>query len=488
MNNDNNILLPESLFDKETDKYLKGHAELEKQVMHEVNIHESCISERISKEDPFVDERLFIKKTSQADSSSIAKNILKIRDEYQSTTEAPIQFDFYISEFKKNDAISNEKEKTENESAIARTLIKDMQNNLFERELSWKMRIIDEERNKYLQDLLERINRYKKLVSIISPFLNELGFLWDMTKSIFQDRGFEILEQYADLLEQDESLQELAQLLGKHMREQRKLEKELSEKITINTEWKPSPAQKGQIAGLCTSNDISSVLPSELALFRNNATKKLFEKKFAEKSLLSFKYENVTPQTKAETITAEVSKEETKGPILICVDTSGSMHGTPENIAKTATFALAKAAIEENRKCYLISFSTGIETLDLTAKNENALTRLVSFLRMGFYGGTDATPALLHSINLLQQNDWQNADVLMVSDFIMPYLPEQTIKEIDLQKEKKTKFHSLVIGRSGNANIIQCFDHNWSYNLGDPNASRKLVEQIRTIKGGEHDA
>ena len=53
-----------------------------------------------------------------------------------------------------------------------------------------------------------------------------------------------------------------------------------------------------------------------------------------------------------------VEKKEPKGPIIVCVDTSGSMQGTPENIAKTVTFALSKIAIEEERKCYLISFST----------------------------------------------------------------------------------------------------------------------------------
>ena len=50
-----------------------------------------------------------------------------------------------------------------------------------------------------------------------------------------------------------------------------------------------------------------------------------------------------------ETIEQEevmMEKKKPKGPIIICVDTSGSMHGTPENIAKTVAFALAKIAAE----------------------------------------------------------------------------------------------------------------------------------------------
>ena len=76
------------------------------------------------------------------------------------------------------------------------------------------------------------------------------------------------------------------------------------------------------------------------------------------------------------------------------------MSGTPENIAKTVTFALSKIAIEEGRKCYLISFSTEIEILDLSDfKNGDPLARLVQFLRMSFNGGTDASRHLVEQLD-----------------------------------------------------------------------------------------
>lgn len=67
------------------------------------------------------------------------------------------------------------------------------------------------------------------------------------------------------------------------------------------------------------------------------------------------------------------------------------MHGTPENIAKTVAFALAKIAVEQERLCYIISFSTDIETLEVkpnedmeltNADGGNYLQKLVSFLHM----------------------------------------------------------------------------------------------------------
>lgn len=194
----------------------------------------------------------------------------------------------------------------------------------------------------------------------------------------------------------------------------------------------------------------------------------------------------------------DVAKKDQKGPVIICVDTSGSMQReflvensvserserrTPENIAKTVTFALSKIAMEEERKCYLISFSTKIETLDMSDfKSGDALTRIVQFLRMSFNGGTDASPALRHSVQMLQKDDYKNADVLMISDFVMGTLPDDLVKSIEEEKKKNTDFYSLVIGSSGNQGTIACFNHNWLYDTSDSRAQRHLVEHLQTMR------
>ncbi|MBO6177106.1 MAG: hypothetical protein J6O39_06150, partial [Treponema sp.] len=150
---------------------------------------------------------------------------------------------------------------------------------------------------------------------------------------------------------------------------------------------------------------------------------------------------------------------------------------------KTVTFALSKIAMEEERKCYLISFSTEIETLDMSDfKSGDALTRIVQFLRMSFNGGTDASPALRHAVQMLQKDGYKNADVLMISDFVMGSLPDDLVKSIEEEKKKNTDFYSLVIGSSGNQGTIACFNHNWVYDIKDINASRHLAEYLHGIK------
>jgi uncharacterized protein with von Willebrand factor type A (vWA) domain len=167
-------------------------------------------------------------------------------------------------------------------------------------------------------------------------------------------------------------------------------------------------------------------------------------------------------------------------PFIICVDTSGSIHGTPETVAKTLCFALLKMAVRNNRKCYLISFSTDIETLNLTDL-KNILEKLIEFLSMSFHGGTDAALAVHEAIRMLETEYYKKADVIVVSDFVMSGFDEATKNQIITTKKNKTKFHNLVIGDSGNKNTIEEFDSNWVYNTNNRDCILQLVKDINGI-------
>lgn len=489
--------------------YIQSHEGVSENIQTDILEWLQLTKETLDKEDPFLDESIFIEQHKKWSAIDVATDLTnensKIQYHYRrlpSVSEskrgaiAPsnLNFDFYKNQFaeQKNESKKDDKDKVsvqwksaEQLEVLRRNFIGDMENSLIDRKNKWEQERIDEMRKAFLEELYKKIQNFKRLEKLLSPFIKDFGRLWDLSEGIFETSGFEILEQFAKLLEQDQSLQELAEILGKQNRAQSIFEKELRDKVVIKTEWHPQNAYRGEIKGICFSNDISSVLPSELALMKNPATKKLFQLRFAQKQLLSFEYQRNVEGTRKESTQEEVSieKKEPKGPIIICVDTSGSMHGTPENIAKTVTFALSKIALEEERKCYLISFSTGIETLDMSDfKKGDSLQKLVRFLQMSFNGGTDASPALQHAIKMLQSNDYKNADVLMISDFVMANLPRNLIDAIEVEKEKNTDFYSLVIGTSGNQGTIDCFNHNWSYNTNDIHASRHLVEQLHSIK------
>jgi uncharacterized protein with von Willebrand factor type A (vWA) domain len=491
--------------------YERTHAGLSENIQTDILEWLEKVNKYLVKEDPFREEAIFIEQQKLRNAEDIASDLMKdsskmeyhykrlpsVSDSKRGAIEAStVDFDFYHNQFVKEVKLvksKNEKgdeiELLEWKSAdkleiLKRNIIFDLEQNLVDRKSKWELVQIDSMRKEFLEKLYSKIYKFMKLESLLLPFIKNLGRLWDLSEGTFETSGFEILDTFAKLLENDESLKELADLLGRQTRAQISYEKELRDKVVIKSSWQPKHAYKGEINGLRYSNDISAVLPSELSLMNNPAAKKLFQLKFAQKQLLSYDYqlleeEQEESKEKEETT---VEKKEPKGPIIICVDTSGSMQGTPENIAKTITFALSKIAIEEERKCYLISFSTNIETLDLTDFSDNPIGKLVQFLRMSFHGGTDATPALKHAVKMLSENEWKNADVLMISDFVMQSLDNDIKEQIESAQEDNTNFHSLVIGGSGNNAAINSFNHNWFYDANNPQANRHLLEQIHEIK------
>ena len=139
-------------------------------------------------------------------------------------------------------------------------------------------------------------------------------------------------------------------------------------------------------------------------------------------------------------------------------------------------------AMNQNRKAFLINFSTGIETLDLH-DIANSIDDIAAFLRKSFYGGTDATLALYEAIKQLGTHDYEDADVLMVSDFIMSKMDSDVQDQIRFhQQNRNTQFHCLTLGDEFNENVLSVFDTNWMYDPKEKGIIRALTRGFQMIK------
>lgn len=340
---------------------------------------------------------------------------------------------------------------------------------LDQKQRDWEEEQIEEHRKTYCETLYQHIEEIRALEELFDPYPGEPARLWDMSKSRLQRTNFQVLNRYAELLQRDPSLQELAELLGKAQQTQEEFEEVPLDDRTLEPEWLATYTSKADLIGVHESDDISSILPSEAVLLAEETAQLLFYKKFAEKKLQTFAYQHKVYSQEAGTQrTGWRRKETTKGPFILCIDTSGSMRGSPETIAKTLCFALLKIALRDHRACYLISFAVGIETLNLSDL-ANALDTLIAFLSQSFYGGTNPMPALHEALSMLETAPYKKADLVMVSDFIMPPLDEQTQTQIKAAKEKETKFHGLLMGDRGamgvNKDMLENFDTLWVYDV-----------------------
>jgi uncharacterized protein with von Willebrand factor type A (vWA) domain len=471
------------LSNKTMQELCAGDPSLEEQITTETLDFINKTKRNLQRADnPFENEQNLLDNFKQTDKDTFEKSWETTTPFVQKTYKQNIDTEFYHTEFQKSLSPSKKDKNSANFESIKERFTEKWEDLLLQKKMKWELDVIEEQRRKFCEELYKKIEQLKKLQGLLGPFMGELGRLWDMSKGRWQKVNFDVLKKYAELLERDKSLQELAEMLGRMRQAEREYEEEIFADIIIKPVWKPEHAAKAELVGIHESDDISSMLPAEAALLADETTAPLFYKKFAEKKLQTFEYQAKIITFEEEEIKKkrQKEKEDKKGPFIICVDTSGSMQGTPETVAKTLCFALLKMAVKDNRKCYLISFSTAIATLNLTDLKNN-LEKLVEFLSMSFNGGTDAVPAMREALRMLETEDYKKADVIMVSDFVMPGFDEQTKNQIIAAKEKKTKFHSLVIDQSGNKNTIEEFDSNWAYNSKNSDCVLQLVKDIHGI-------
>jgi uncharacterized protein with von Willebrand factor type A (vWA) domain len=353
---------------------------------------------------------------------------------------------------------------------------------LIEKSLQYEMEEMEKQVQRFSSLLYAKVEEYEQMFELIAPFAMEVGRFWDMSRGLWKQTNFDVLQKYAELLKNEESIRELADLLGRLREAQTEIEEEQYEYAISKASWKSSSEQKEEIDGIYESNDLNYVLPSETALLSDPVTEAAFYKKFADKSLLSFQYQGKEIIQGEGTATGkrEKTRRKEKGPFIICVDASASMEGTPEYVAKVLCFAILKMAAREQRKCYLISFSTGLQTINLL-ELETSLDLVVKFLSMTFNGGTDIHPPMFEAMNMLQTRNYKEADVLMISDFIMYEMREELIKRMKTEQRRGTRFHSLTISTDSNPSIVEIFDNYWIYNPENKEIARQMAEDLKKI-------
>jgi uncharacterized protein with von Willebrand factor type A (vWA) domain len=348
--------------------------------------------------------------------------------------------------------------------------------------LSYEAEKFEQAQQEFADLLQTKIMQFEQITNLLAPFTNELGRFWDLSKGTWKKSSLETFHKYEQLIQNEEKIKELAEMLGRWTDAEVEIEEELFETVIAKSKYIRSDDYKTEINGLENSNDFNRMLPAEAALLSEKDTETLFYKKYAEKALLSFRYEGQKKTKGENTLMQRRSKpkEKERGPFIICIDTSGSMEGVPEYVAKVLCFAIIRMAAKQKRHCYLISFAVGVQTINLL-ELEHSLDKVADFLLMRFDGGTSINPALIAALDMLQTKEYTNADLLMVSDFIMYDIREDIIKRIHSEQSKGTSFHSLTINNAPNYNILDVFDNCWIYKPEDRTIMHQLAKDLKKV-------
>jgi uncharacterized protein with von Willebrand factor type A (vWA) domain len=259
----------------------------------------------------------------------------------------------------------------------------------------------------------------------LERFLPGIG--WSGAPGALERTLLEQLDGLTKLLSQLDQLQDLADALGR-------LEDPTTEKGTLQ-------GGREEVVGVTIGGDVANALPSELALLADEDTEDLFYQRFIEHRLVSLELTGQGDQGAAN--------GDKKGPVIACIDTSGSMEGPPELAAKALVLAVCRRVLPRNRTVHLILFGgEGERTEVRLRRGRGGLEALLEFLLASFRSGTDFDGPLLRAMDLLEEQELLRADILVVTDGLCRATPAVVERVTTVRDAMGARVWSVVLGRA----------------------------------------
>lgn len=158
----------------------------------------------------------------------------------------------------------------------------------------------------------------------------------------------------------------------------------------------------GEVYSVEQGNDVARLLPAELALLTSPALEPVILERIA------------TRRAGQYAVRGEAMRS--KGPLVIAIDESGSMHGARNEWAKAAAVAVCRVAAEEGRAVAVVHYSTSTMVQDLRPSDPASVTEMI---RTFLSGGTAIGLALgvaADTVARLAKKGQRGADVILVTD------------------------------------------------------------------------
>ena len=150
-------------------------------------------------------------------------------------------------------------------------------------------------------------------------------------------------------------------------------------------------------------------------------------------------------------------------PLLLVLDTSGSMRGEPEQVAKALILGLVRHALPGRRPVWIESFSTAPRSFYLDPKLPR-LEALPAHLDESFRNGGAAVPALREALRRGLAEGWNRADIVFVTDSREARLSPGTEEQLEeLRRRGNFILHGLAVNELPMANPGNFFAFTWHY-------------------------
>jgi uncharacterized protein with von Willebrand factor type A (vWA) domain len=347
-----------------------------------------------------------------------------------------------------------------------------------------------------LPDLQPRLSQAQAVAQVVAEFReawridtagleDELALLrdladgahlrWDALRGQLRSREWQAARQAADRLAELPSLVALLERLGRSAARPgppprpAAQAQEAAQRLPLRAEETRIPGAPGELTGIRLAAGLERMLPAEAALLRHPVGRRLWRARYAEGRLLAHDSQAVLTDWRPDPSAAARGglrdappEPRAHGPFILCLDTSGSMRGAPELIAKAVAIAAVRAARVSGRGCRLIAFGGPGELLERDLAGPGGLQALLDLMGQGFDGGTDVQTPIERAVGLVHEQAWSSADLLIVSDGEFGCVPS-TLQRLD---EARTTLglavHGILVGDRETMGLLEvCDEIHW---------------------------
>jgi uncharacterized protein with von Willebrand factor type A (vWA) domain len=315
---------------------------------------------------------------------------------------------------------------------------------------------------------------WDELLALLQGLGDLASLRWDQLRGLLRSREFHEAQRIAAQLAQLPELAALIRALGRAERAACALalpppsidaptDRVVGTKV-VETRLPDAP---GELRGIRLSDRIEGMLGSEAAMLLHPVLHKLWRARRAEARLLTYDSEAVLLDLRPDparpprhALAPPRPEALERGPIILCLDTSGSMRGAPENIAKAVALEALRTAHREQRGCLLVAFGGPDELVEHElALTPDGLQRLMALMGQTFDGGTDVQGPIERAIELVHQSTWRSADIVIVSDGEFGCTPATLQRLDDARDRLGLRVQGVLVGDRETLGLMDVADH-----------------------------
>lgn len=219
---------------------------------------------------------------------------------------------------------------------------------------------------------------------------SEMLQAWGTEAGEIQKLSIEEKMELAEKLKRSDKLREVAKIVGRFRR------------MALSKQKEKVSSRTGIVTNVKRGNDLRRMVPAERVKFAHPMTRMDFYRRFASRQLFVFE--------------TEEKQSVGDGPIIVCIDNSGSISAEQEIWEKGLALGLYQCADHKNRHFVFIQYGSASDPLQVVEirKGEASYRKLLEVAEYFLGGGTDFEKPLKKSREFIEKG--MKADVVFITD------------------------------------------------------------------------